>query len=77
MIKVKVYSTQTCPFCDKLKDFLKEHKVKFEDFDVNEDRNAALEMIKKSKQTGVPVIEIDGKIIAGFDVLKIKKALGL
>jgi len=77
MIKVKVYSTQTCPFCDKLKDFLKEHKVKFEDFDVNEDRNAALEMIKKSKQTGVPVIEIDGKIITGFDVLKIKKALGL
>ena len=76
-MKVKVYSTQACPFCQDAKDFLKKNKIKFEKVDVNEDRKAALEMISKSKQTGVPVIEIGKEIIVGFDVPKIKKALKL
>jgi len=74
-MKVKVYSTQTCPFCDDAKAFLKKHKIKFEDVDVNKDRKAAAEMIKKSGQTGVPVIEIDGEIVRGFDEANLKKLL--
>ena len=75
MLKVKVYSTQTCPWCYKLKDWLKENKIKFEDIDVSKDNKAAQEMIKKSGQMGVPVTEIGQEIITGFDVEKLKKIL--
>ena len=75
--KVKVYSTSTCYFCIKLKKFLKKNKIPFEDVNVNEDKNAAMEMIKKSGQTGVPVLDINGEIITGFNVPEIKKALKL
>lgn len=77
MTKVKVYSTQTCPYCVMAKDFLKQNKIKYEDIDVSKDHKAADEMIRKSGQYGVPVIEIDGKIIIGFDKEAIKKALKL
>lgn len=72
---IKVYSTPTCPWCHKAKEFLKEKKIKFQDVDVSSDVNAAREMVKKSGQMGVPVIDIDGKIIVGFDESEIKKAL--
>lgn len=75
--KVIVYSTQTCPYCFMVKDFLKEHKVKFEDIDVGRDPFKAQEMIKKSGQMGVPVVEIGKKIIVGFDKEAIKKELGI
>jgi glutaredoxin-like YruB-family protein len=76
MVKIiKVYSTQTCPYCHMAKDFLKENKIKFEDIDVSEDEEKANEMIEKSGQMGVPVIDIDGEIIVGFDKEKIKKLL--
>jgi len=75
--KVTVYSTQTCPYCHMAKDFLKENKVAFEDIDVSKDRKKAQEMIEKSGQMGVPVIEIGGKIIVGFDKEAVKKALKL
>ena len=77
MPKVKVYSTQACPWCHKLKDFLKENNVVFEDVDVGSNKEAAEEMIKKSGQMGVPVADIDGQIIIGFDQEAIKKALKL
>ena len=77
MAKVIVYSTESCPFCDMAKDFLKKNKIKFKEFNVNEDRKAALEMIQKSGQTGVPVVDVDGKIIKGFDTKKIKEALNI
>ena len=67
MSKIKVYSTPTCPYCHMLKDFLKEKGVEFEDIDVAADQEAAKEMVKKSGQMGVPQIEINGKIIVGFD----------
>ena len=73
--KVKVYSTSSCPWCYKVKDFLKEKGVKFEDINVGADRKAAEEMVKKSGQMGVPVTEIDGKIIVGYDKEAIEKAL--
>lgn len=74
---VIVYSTSTCPYCIMVKDFLKEHNIKFEDINVAEDKKAAQEMVKKSGQSGVPVIDINGEIITGFDKDKIKKALKL
>jgi glutaredoxin-like YruB-family protein len=75
MAKVKVYSTENCPFCVDAKDFLKKNKIPFKDVNVNKDKKAAMEMIQKSGQTGVPVIDVDGEIIIGFDLPKIKKAL--
>ena len=75
--KVKVYSTPTCPFCIRAKQFLKESAVSFEDIDVSVNHEAAQEMIKRSGQMGVPVIDIDGELIVGFDKEKIKKALGI
>lgn len=77
MSKVKVYTTPTCPWCQRVKEFLREHNIDFEDINVAKDRKAAKEMIEKSGQIGVPVIEINGKIIVGFDEIKIRKALNL
>ena len=77
MISVKVYSTPTCPWCTKAKEFLTENKVKFENINVAEDEKARNDIIEKSGQMGVPVIDIDGEIIVGFDESKIRKALKL
>ncbi len=73
--KVTVYSTSTCPFCVRAKQYLKDNNIAFEDIDVSENHEKAQEMIKRSGQMGVPVIEIDGAIIVGFDKDKIKEAL--
>lgn len=64
--KVIVYSTPTCPYCVYTKNFFKEKGVQFEDVDVSRDRSRAMEMVEKSGQMGVPVIDIGGKIIVGF-----------
>lgn len=64
---VKVYSTPTCPWCERAKDYFTRHNVAYQNIDVSTDREAAQEMIKKSGQRGVPVIDIDGHIIVGFD----------
>ena len=72
---IKVYSTKLCSYCLSLKQFLKEHNIKFEDIDVTEDQKVQEEMIGKSGQMGVPVVEIDGQIIVGFDKEKICKLL--
>lgn len=75
MMKVKVYSTPTCPWCNRVKEFLTEKKVKFKEVDVSKDDKARDEMIEKSGQMGVPVVEINGKIIVGFDQAAIEDAL--
>ncbi|MFA5101227.1 MAG: glutaredoxin domain-containing protein [Candidatus Omnitrophota bacterium] len=75
--KVLVYSTATCPFCIRLKQYLTDNKIAFENYDVGADQSKADEMVKKSNQMGVPVLDIDGKIIVGFDKPKIKEALGI
>lgn len=73
---VILYRTSTCPWCHKTEEFFKEHKIKFKSIDVGVDRKAAMEMVEKSGQMGVPVIEIDGKtIIVGYDVVALKKYL--
>jgi len=75
--KVKVYSTPTCPYCIRAKQFLKDNNVEFENIDVSSDQAAAEEMIRKSGQMGVPVLEIEDEIIVGFDKEKIKQTLGI
>ena len=77
MSKVIVYSTNTCPYCVMAKDFLKQNSVKYEEINVAQNHEKAVEMIEKSGQQGVPVIDIDGKIIVGFDKAAMKKALHL
>lgn len=72
-----VYSTPTCPWCMRVKQYLKENNILFLDWDVGTDKTAADEMVKKSGQMGVPVLDIDGQIIVGFDKEKIKQLLGL
>ena len=76
-MSIKVYSTPTCPFCRMTKEFLKKNNIEFEDLDVAGNKEAAKEMIEKSGQLGVPVIDVDGTIIVGFDKGKIESALGL
>ena len=70
-MSVKVYSTPTCPYCTMAKKYLDSKNVAYENVDVSEDRNAAAEMVNKSGQRGVPVLEIDGNIVIGFDKDKI------
>lgn len=77
MHTVTIYSTPTCPYCKMAKEFLTENKVEFTNLDVSSDEKAAEEMVKKSGQMGVPVIDIDGKIIVGFEREELKTALGL
>ncbi|NSW89219.1 MAG: glutathione S-transferase N-terminal domain-containing protein [Firmicutes bacterium] len=76
-MKVKVYSTPTCPWCTVAKKYLASKNVVFEDLDVSADRNAAIEMVQKSGQRGVPVIDIDGNIVVGFNQDAIDKLLKL
>ncbi|MDO8525825.1 MAG: glutaredoxin domain-containing protein [Candidatus Omnitrophota bacterium] len=77
MKKVKVYSTPTCSYCVRVKQFLKENNVAFEDINVAADETKAEEMVKLSGQMGVPVIDIEGKVIVGFEKEEIKKELGI
>lgn len=73
---IKVYSTPTCPYCKLTKEFLKERGVAYQDIDVSADPAAANEMVKKSGQMGVPVIEINGQIIVGWNKSELEAALG-
>lgn len=74
---VKIYSTQTCVYCKLAKEFFDKHGIKYEDHNVAEDMQAREEMINKSGQMGVPVIDIDGNMIVGFDQRKIEELLKL
>lgn len=81
-MKVRVFSTPVCPWCHRIKEWLKEKKIEFEDINVAENQEAAKEMVEKSGQMGVPVTEVIGnngksEIIVGFDEEKLKKALKL
>ena len=77
MKKVLVYTTPTCPHCIKLKDYLKSKKVEFENIDVSSSRDKLQEMIDKSEQISVPVLDIGGRIMVGFNKEEIDEALDL
>jgi len=74
--KVVVYTSPTCHWCHKIKEFLAEHNVAFEEKDVSEPANAE-EAVSKSGQMGVPIVDIDGEIIVGFDEPHLREKLGL
>lgn len=75
--KIRIYSTPTCPYCIRAKQFLNENNIVFEDIDVSSDHAAAEEMVRKSGLMGVPVLDIEGEIIVGFDKERIKQVLGI
>ena len=74
---VKIYTTNHCPYCVTVKEFFKKNGVDYKEINVEEDEAAAEEMIEKSGQMGVPVIEVNGEIIIGFNRNAIEKALKL
>jgi glutaredoxin-like YruB-family protein len=75
--EVKIYSTPQCPWCRKTKQFLEDNGIAYQDFNVAEDSDAREEMVQKSGQMGVPVIEIGSDIIVGYDEGWLKEKLGL
>ncbi|XOB41424.1 MAG: glutaredoxin family protein [Candidatus Nealsonbacteria bacterium] len=77
MAKVRVFSTKVCPYCVVLKQFLNDNKIEFEDLDVSKNEEARKEMIEKTGQMGVPVIEINDQFVIGFDKKKISELLGI
>jgi glutaredoxin-like YruB-family protein len=77
MSTVLVYSTPTCPWCHKAKEYFKSKGVEYTDYNVADDQTKAEEMMQKSGQLGVPVIDIDGNIIVGFDLDRINELLHL
>jgi len=77
MANVRVFSTSTCSYCVTLKNFLKENNIDFLEIDVASDEVSQKEMIEKTGQMGVPVIDIDGEFIVGFEKEKISQLLGI
>ena len=73
--RVIVFSTPTCSFCNTAKRYFREKGIKFRDVDVSRDQAAARDMVRRSGQQGVPVIDIGGKIVVGFDKPKIDSLL--
>ncbi|NCN05343.1 MAG: NrdH-redoxin [Spirochaetales bacterium] len=72
---ISLYTTPTCSFCVKAKRWFKENRIPFSEYDVSRDQRRADEMMRKSGQMGVPVVDVHGKIIIGFNQPEIEKAL--
>ncbi len=75
--RVIVFTTPTCTYCTAVKRYLRQQKVRFREVDVSRDAAAARDMQRRSGQMGVPVVDINGKVIVGFDRPRIDQALGL
>jgi glutaredoxin-like YruB-family protein len=75
MARVILYTLPTCPGCVQIKHFLRQKGVEFEEYDISKNEEARKEMIKKTGQKGVPVIEVDGTIIVGFQEEILEQAL--
>lgn len=74
-MEIKIYSTPTCPYCKMTKQYLSSKGFSYQDFNITEDSSAQEEMVRISGQMGVPVIDVDGKIIVGFDKPRIDSLL--
>lgn len=77
MKHVSIYSTPSCTYCKMAKDFFKEKGILYEEFDVASDSAKRSEMIAKSGQLGVPVIDVEGSVLVGFNKEALSKALGI
>lgn len=75
--RVLVFTTPTCPWCTRVKQYLRQRNVRFKEIDVSRDAAAARDLVRRTGQMGVPVIEIDGRPIVGFDKPKIDRLLDL
>lgn len=75
--RVILFTTPTCSYCRTAKSYLRQHQVPFKDVDVSRDSAAARDMVRRSGQQGVPVLDIGGKVVVGFDQPKIDRLLGL
>ena len=76
-MKIMIYSTPSCAFCVMAKEFFKENKIPFEEYNVAADLEKRKEMMQKTGQMGVPVIDIDGSVVIGFDKEVIAKKVGI
>ena len=76
-MKVTLYTAPACPFCLIVEKFLERNNIKFDIVDISKDKNKKQEMEKKSNQSNVPVVEVNGKIIIGYDLRKLKQELNL
>ena len=76
-MKAKIYSTPTCVYCRMAREFFEKNGVEYEDYDVAANQEALKEMILKSHQMGVPVIDVDGQIFVGFNRSGLEKVLGI
>ena len=77
MKKVAIYTTPACVYCKMAKDFFDKNGVQYEEYNVQDDLKARQEMVERSHQLGVPVVDIDGEIFVGFDRSALAKALGI
>lgn len=75
MARIRLFTTPICPYCFSLKKFLEEKGIEVEEIDVSENEIALEEMIKETEQTTVPVLDIDGEFLVGFDRKKICEML--
>lgn len=73
--KVVIYSTPTCPYCKRAKEYLSRKGISYTDIDVAQDKEKAKEMTEKSGQMSVPVIIIDGEVVVGFNQVQLDKLL--
>jgi len=72
---IKIYSTPSCGYCNKAKTYFKTNRIAFTEYNIASDQRKAEEMVRKSGQMGVPVIDINGRIIVGFNQPEIDRAL--
>ena len=77
MANVTIYTTQTCPYCQMAKEFMKKNNVAYEEKDVSTDQVALEAMVEKSGQMGVPVIDVNGNVIVGYSEKALREALNL
>jgi glutaredoxin-like YruB-family protein len=77
MKNVTIYSTPTCHYCGEAKKFMKDHNIAFTEHDVAHDLEQRKIMVDKSGQLGVPVIDIDGQVMVGFEESRLAEALGI
>lgn len=73
--RVLMYGTSVCTWCARAREFFKKHRIKYKEIDVENNEKALQEIIKKSRQLGTPVIDIDGNIVVGFDEVKLRELL--
>lgn len=77
MANVTIFTTPSCVYCKMTKEFFKNNNINYEEKDVSTDTKARDEMIQKSGQLGVPVVDVDGKLVVGFDKAKLSELLGI